>query len=340
MASSARSDALLDLGALVTLAALIGWVAVAGRVAGARPEPVIGLLVAVGAAYAVARVASSVHDWAVPAVVTVVALGVAVWYFDTLSARPLGGPLGYSNATGAFYLQAAAAAVMVAVRGPAGSVRQGAVTLAVAFAAVPWVNGTDTAAALVLALVLVGAVAAGRLQVRTVLAFSAATAVAVLAVTVGLGATYGPDRSGLADRALDATLSERRPALWHDALVLLRSEPLTGVGPGRFGELGSTARTDADAAWAHHELAELGAETGLPGVVLALALVAFAFAVLWRGPRDAATAAAGVALAALVIHSSVDYVLHFPAVGLAAAAVAGAGRARPVPDGETHTGRH
>lgn len=324
---SERTGAVLDLAGVLTLAALLLWVAVAGRTAGADADPVIGLLAAAAVTYAVARAVTRLHAWAVPAVVAAGALLVALVEVDVLLAGPLSGPLGYSNAAGAFFLQAAAAAVMVAVRCPVRDGRFVAVVLAVAFAAVPWGNGTDTAAVLVLGLAGAGAVAAGRLRVRRVLAGAMAAVAAVLVATVAIGATEGLGRPAAVDRALEATLSERRGALWSDALVMIRSEPLTGVGPGRYVQVGPTARSDRDMVAAHHELLQLAAETGLPGLALALVLLAYVFAQLWLGPRDAATAAAGVALAALVVHASVDYVLHFPEVALAAAAVVGAGGA-------------
>ena len=55
-------------------------------------------------------------------------------------------------------------------------------------------------------------------------------------------------------------------------------------------------------------------------------LVAWAFARLAANPRpEAVTALASVALAGAAIHACVDYVWHFPAVLLAAAALVGTG---------------
>lgn len=317
-----------DLAGLLALAALLGWVAFAGARAG-NADPLLGLLLSVAGVFTLARVVTRLHAWAVPAAVAVGGAVVAVTGWDVLLDGPLSSPLGYSNATAAFFVQAAAAAVMVALRCPAPAVRAGALALAAAFAVVPWGNGTDTAAVLVLGLAAAGAVHAGRLRAATVLGVGVAAVLAVLVVTTVVGATYSPDREGATDTLVDATLSERRAVLWHDALTLMRAEPLAGVGPGRFRETSPTALDDSDAAWAHHELLQLGAETGVAGLLLGLALAGYAFAQLRVGPRDAATAAAAVALAAVAIHASVDYVLHFPAVALAAAAVAGAGRARP-----------
>src|SRR6185369_4744596 len=97
-----------------------------------------------------------------------------------------------------------------------------------------------------------------------------------------------------------------------------------GVGIGRFAVESPTARSDADARWAHDEFLQVGAEAGIPAMALMIAIF------LWAVVRLTATrrvrwgvAIGAAAVAALGVHASIDYVLHFPAVGFVAAGVLG-----------------
>jgi O-antigen ligase len=97
---------------------------------------------------------------------------------------------------------------------------------------------------------------------------------AILLATATLGLGYEPGRRvGPVDRLLDANLTERRVALSSDTVDLFQSEPLTGVGPGRFRALSPTALADQDARWAHNEYLEVAAETGVFGLILVVGLV-------------------------------------------------------------------
>jgi O-antigen ligase len=104
--------------------------------------------------------------------------------------------------------------------------------------------------------------------------------------------------------------------------------PVLGVGPGRFAEAAGPASADPDARWAHNEFLELGAETGIVGALLLLALFAYGFLRL-HVVADASPVAplAATSLAVLGIHAAYDYILHFPAVPMAAAALVGAATA-------------
>jgi hypothetical protein len=70
----------------------------------------------------------------------------------------------------------------------------------------------------------------------------------------------------------------------------------------------------------------VGAETGVPGLLLLLGLFAWAFAARWIRQPNAVTSLAAVALGALGVQACVDCVLHFPAVPIAAAALVGTGQ--------------
>jgi O-antigen ligase len=140
-----------------------------------------------------------------------------------------------------------------------------------------------------------------------------------LATTIVLGLTY----AGGASVATSA-LTERRVALWHDALVIAGRYPATGAGFHRFEQLSPTARSDPDARWAHNEYLQVAAETGIPGLILVTSLVLWGFLALAREPVLTSKAVAAAGLAAVAIHASIDYVFHFVAIPVSAAALLGA----------------
>jgi O-antigen ligase len=170
-------------------------------------------------------------------------------------------------------------------------------------------------------LFVAGIAAAAHLgRARAAVVVSAGAFIAVLLATIVLGLTY----SGGSTR-LSSALTERRLELWHDALVIVGEHPVTGAGLDRFEELSPTARSDRDARWAHHEFLQLGAETGVPGLALMVALFAWGFVRLAAGAPSTGRAIAAGGLAAAGMAASVDYVFHFAAVPIAAAVLLGAG---------------
>jgi O-antigen ligase len=196
----------------------------------------------------------------------------------------------------------------------------------IAFGVVPFAVESLTPAALVL-LVLIAALATrGSMVARTAPLACGLLFIAVLTATIVLGSNYtSADRSGAVDRLVDSTLSERRAALWHEALVIMGEHPIAGVGVGGFQVFSPTARSDPDARWAHNSFLQQGAETGVVGFVLLVLLFVWGFARLGavRTP-DGFSALGAVALAAVGVHACVDYILHFPVVPLTAAALVGA----------------
>jgi O-antigen ligase len=322
----AKSSLVPGLAWAATLAALIALTVVSGLDAHADAGPFVGVLLGFTVALVAARSLSSLSRLVAPAVV--VGIGGALVLTSpasVLSAAPRAGPFGYSSITGAFFAQACIAALMLAVS-PVLAVRLSGIVAALAFGWVTIATQTRTSAIL-LVVVLLGVVAARVLASprRIVASFAAIVAVAFV-VTVVLGATYDTNRSTALARLVDATVTERRQALWHDALVLAARNPLIGIGPGRFGVESPVARSDRDAPWAHEEFLQASAEVGIAGGVLLLALFGIGFARLARGPRVDALAVLGAAsLAVLGVHACVEYVLQRPAVPLAAAALVGAG---------------
>jgi hypothetical protein len=71
-------------------------------------------------------------------------------------------------------------------------------------------------------------------------------------------------------------------------------------------------------------------ELGWAGFFLTVLLFVWAFVRLWMHPEpDVYVALGAAAVAVLGIHASVDYILHFPAVPLVAAALLGTAQATP-----------
>jgi hypothetical protein len=327
--SRPRVDLLLAATGIVLMSTGVAWLLLMAELSGGDANATVGVLLLIVAAGLAARWLTRYHGWIAPLLVVAGAAYLAIAHFDILLGRPLRSPLGYSNATGSFYMLAAAAALLIVARASSPLLRIAAVAAAVAAASVPWLNQTTTATVLVCLLplaLLTRTLAAVRMAVS-----SAAGAVLLsLLVVIALGISYNPVvRSGVVDRAVDATLSERRPQLWHDALVLVAERPLTGVGPNRFPEESATARSDRDTIWPHNEALHFGAEAGIPGMLFLLGLFGWGFARLWWGAGDAGAAVAALALGAVGVHANVDYVLHYPAVGMAAAALVGAGSLLP-----------
>lgn len=323
------ADFVLAVGGGLLLLASVGWLGLTAEAQGGDARAAAAALLLAALAFLAARWTTRRVAWLAPLLLVASAAAVAAMHFDTLLAGPLGNPLGYSNATASFYMLAAGGALMLLARRRAPQLRVLAALAYLGCALVPWLNGCHTAAALV-ALLPLGLLARSTRGVRLAVAGGGGVLVVVLAGTVVLGATYTPgERGGAVDRLVDATLSERRPQLWHDALRLMAREPLTGVGPSRFPEESPTARMDRDTRWPHNELLHFGAEAGVPGLLLLLGLGGWGFARLWWGGDDAATAVAALSVGALGVHASVDYVLHFPAVLAAGAVLLGAGSCVP-----------
>jgi O-antigen ligase len=313
------------LGVLVAVGFVsIAWAA--QRRTGASSAPVIMLVIASAATMVAAALVGILHRALLPLVVALTISSVAVIWSEDLAGGPLSGPFGYRNAFGALLLQGAIAWLMAgfAMRVPAATALSLLPAGALGALAIRSSTGTAAGAALVvvLALSLVGTTG-----IRAAVVVCGLATAVVLVATIWLGIGYQPDRpaTGLAGRLADSGLTERRIALWHDALTIMAEHP-TGVGHGRFGSTSPTALGDRDTVYAHNEILEQGAELGWAGMVLTVLLLAWTFGRLAMHPDpDAVTVLAAVALAGLSIHACVDYVWHSPAVPLAAAALVGTG---------------
>lgn len=301
-----------------------GWAILTASAASSSPVPTVALILASGLTLALCWLVASRRPTLIPAAVVGVAVALVVVDGESMfNASPLSGPFGYANATGAFFVQAIVAALMLVVGARALALRFVGLTATILFASVV-VASRSWAASLSLPVIVLIALAIERTRGgRAAVVVSGALFVLVLLATVALGARGVGD--GPIDRAVRATLSEERVTLWHEALAITAGEPLLGVGPGRFASTSPTASADADLRWAHNEFLQAGSESGLIGFALAVGLFLWGFAALWVGSPTPIGALAAAALTLLGIHASIDYVLHFPAVALIAAAVLGTG---------------
>ena len=327
---SARTNAILDVVGLSIAAGLIGWIFVAASASGGAPGAATALVLGCALAYILGRILGSVGPTITPTLVVVSALVLASVSIDeTLSATPLGGPFGYVNAKAAFFVQAVFASLMLAVLTKAIGVRALAVAAAIAFALVPFVSHSWSAALVVLSLPII-AVVLSRSGARIAIVGCVSVFILVFLITAILGGSYSAssDRSGPIAVLAHDTLTERRLELWNEALDLMISHPVTGVGPDRFQAVSEIAQSDSDARWAHNEFFQVGAEAGIVGLVLLLSLYLWPFARLWtEAGKPSLTALAAGSLAALGVHACLDYVAHFPAIPLVAAALTGSATA-------------
>ncbi|HEX6331131.1 MAG TPA: O-antigen ligase family protein [Actinomycetota bacterium] len=321
--SQPTGRSVLDAAGVVLVGAL-ATISVTRPVGDAGPQ--LQLLAAASATLIGGRLLASIHRAVPAALVAGTAGGIVIrWWPDLIGTGPLGGPFGYENATGAFFVQAAFAGAVVAAATRSAPLVALGLLVAAALGAVAVQASVAAWVTLGLGLVAIPALFRPRWARPAVLA-AGALFLAVLATTLVLGAGY---RAGEGGGALRSVLTERRVVLWHESLEILLDHP-GGIGPGRFAEVAPTALADRDARWAHNAFLQQGAELGWIGLGVTVLLFLWGFARLWAHPHsDAVVALGAAALAALGIHASVDYVLHFPAVPLAAAALVGAAQAAP-----------
>jgi O-antigen ligase len=317
-------ELVLDILGLGLFGAAVLWTYISAWVNGGSADAVVAVLVAVVLVFVIARLVADESGWIVPGAVAMLAATAAVVFLSDLAARgPLTGPLGYSNASAALYLQGSVAACMGAVAAPKRLLRVAGLVLAVALAVTTVLAGSD-AASLLLLLPLAGLVVRTEGGVRKLIVVFLGLFLIALALSMFLGAIWVDGRSDLVGRVVEESLSGRRPALWHDAMELTMQRPLVGVGPGRFREESPLAVSDSDAAWAHNGFLQQGAEGGVPALVLAVSIFVWGFARLLSIPLGRGASLAAASLTAVGIHACVDYVLHFPILPMMAAALVGA----------------
>jgi len=125
-----------------------------------------------------------------------------------------------------------------------------------------------------------------------------------------------------------------RPAIYSEAVRQIREEPILGNGPGSFpfesARATSLARTAHGAVHAHNVLLTVGAETGLPNVLLVVAFTMAIGLVVTRAARRlpdpgdrALVAGIGAALFVQVGQGIVDYNLRNPVLFILLAMLTG-----------------
>jgi O-antigen ligase len=172
------------------------------------------------------------------------------------------------------------------------------------------------------------------LAVAGALVVLAAVAVAASVATFGaggIGAPPGPDASAL-DRRLSPESSDRADGL-RAAFDEIKQHPVVGRGPGESGLRWTRADPDGSATtmylrFVHDEYVQVLVELGAVGIALLATVLA---TIAWLLGRARATAespqvwaAITAALAALAVHSSLDFLWHLPLLPLTAAALAAA----------------
>ena len=276
------------------------------------------LVIGCGVALVAGRRIARGTPWLIPALaVGALTVALLVDVPGTFGSRPLAGPLGYANAKAALYAQASVAALMLAL-GRSGF-RAGRWTgwiAAIVFAVVPL--GTRSMAATLGIAGLAALLLVPRRWYGIAVLCCGMSFLVILSATMIVAAED--------DNRVASVLDERRLVLWGDAWAMMAGHPVRGVGAGGFAETSLTSASDGDARWVHNEFLELGAEYGLPALVLTTGLVLW---VLWelavrafRGERTAVLGAGAVTM--MAAHACVDYIGHFAAVPLLGALLVGA----------------
>jgi hypothetical protein len=283
--------------ALLLLVAIA--VVMAALVDGAgNPWPALAAAGVAAAGYIAGRLSAPVLP-----VVAVLVVGALLLLFiarpTALSGAAGAPPLHYANADAALYVQVAALAACVAAGATQAAWRALGALVTGALVVVTFLTGSlaglVTGAAVLAALLvtLAGRAPPRRLALAVGITLVLATHVAVLV----LGATSRPGRpETVADTAAASSLSQRRLALWSDAVAI-------------------------------------AADTGWPGAAAVLLLLLWAVArPLVDTPADRpGVVITATAAGALAVHASIDYVLGFPAVVAVAAFVLGAGTSEATP---------
>ncbi|MFW6039308.1 MAG: O-antigen ligase family protein [bacterium] len=313
-----------DLLGIVLVAAFAAWTVVSAVVRGSNSGPQLAMVAVATAAYLAGRMRGGERPvFVAGAIVASILIVTVLSGPGAVSGGPSAPPLGYANANGALFTLGVAAAAMVAILANKELVRRPAGVLTVVLLALT--AATTSRAAVVLATAVMLIVLVAHRIGRWVALAGPLLVAGASAVTIMLVLAQDPP----ALQTLERGLSERRTVLWYEALDMMRDNPVFGVGPGMFSEISPTALGDADAAWAHSAYLQVGAETGVIGLLLLGALLLWAFGALFRSRQDVrliVVAAAGTT--AVAVHAAIDYLAHFPVVVAVASLLTGLASSR------------
>lgn len=324
-----------DAAGAVILAACAIWSLISAAGRETRPEGVLLALLAVAAGFACGRVCGTLLPVATATVAALASLVMAFVWRDGVPGATAASDTapGYTGAGAGLLVLAAGAACCAAAAASRESLRFSLRLLALAAACASLGLGSTAGCAASLG-VLLCSLASARVRRRL-------PALAGLALAAGLvaGLTWAVARDVLPDgltASLEGPLTGHRVRLWQDAAELAGQHPLRGIGPGRFGELSSTAqRTLHSDGKPHSAPLQQAAEQGVVGVLLLGAAFGWLLYVLWRSPRATQVVlTAGAALTALAVLSGVGNALSFAPVTAGAGLLAGLASARrPIGDG-------
>ena len=325
-----RLAALGALGVVVALAA-VGWAQICGARHGTQAGTYSLRVAAVLLAWLVgAAIALLAGRRGAAALAACIMLGVGLTFAfspGSLSGRALAPPLHYGNADGAFAAAAVGAGALLVALPVWRALRIAGGVAALVFVWICVQTGSSAATAAGAAVLGVAVLAMflparGR---RALAMLAPLVVVLATAFTIVVGASFhrGASTQPAVVRVADQVLSERRSVLWHDALVIARDHPVSGVGPGGFASTSPTARADADARWAHSAWLQQLADQGIVGLVLFAGAIGTGWWALLQRRADAVAVAGSWALGGLALQASIDYVLDFVAVPVVVALLAG-----------------
>lgn len=320
-----------DVVGVLVLGACAAWSLITAAAHDGRPEGVLLALLAVAAGYAAGRISGALLPVAAPCAAALTGVCLAAGLPHLTPGPEIVGPLGHAGATAALLTLATGAACCAAwaTASPPLRVllRLLAAGIAVLSAVLDSVSGLFTCAA-----VLLYSLAAARTRHR-----GPGIAVLALSATAATGLTWAVAGNAVPDgltESLRGRLTPHRIGLWHDALHLAREDTALGVGPGRFGELSTTAAQSLlPDGRPHSAPLQMAAEQGVIGVLLLAAAFCWLLYALWRSPRPTPVVlTAGAALTALAAIAAVGNALSFTMVSVGVGLLAGLATAHPLAD--------
>ncbi|MGN9758822.1 O-antigen ligase family protein [Streptomyces sp. SD31] len=321
-----------DAAGVVVLGACAAWSLISAAVHDGRPEGVLLAILAVAAGYAAGRIGGALLPVAAPCAGAVAGVGLTLAVPHLAPGPQIVAPLGHAGGTAAVLTLSTGAACCAAWAASAPALRLGLRALAAGIAVTAGALGS-TSGLVTCTAVLLCSLAADHIRHRGVgIAGLALTATSVTSLTWAIAGNAMP--GGLTEW-LEGQLTRHRIQLWHDALHLAGRDPALGVGPGRFGELSTTATgTLLSDGKPHSAPLQQVAEQGVLGVVLLAAAFGWMLFALWRTARPTPVAlTAGAALTALAAIAAVGNALSFTAVSVGAGLLAGLATARPLAHG-------